>query len=94
MLFRVQYFRDFGLVGEIRDGKGCVYKILRTKNHGFETRFWNTVLQKSVYKSFLPSVFLALSDCAIAHLILHSLYLGKRSNRARAFLSRSKCWPD
>ena len=38
MLFRVQYFRDFGLVGEIRDGKGCVNKILRTKNHGFETR--------------------------------------------------------
>ena len=36
------------------------YKILRTENHDFETRIWNTVLQKSVYKSFLRSVFLAL----------------------------------
>ena len=44
--------------------KGCVYKILRTENHGFETRIWNTVLQKSVYKSFLLSVFLALRHSA------------------------------
>ena len=59
----------------------------KVTNH---VRFWNTVLQKSVYKSFLPSVFLALSDCAIAaHLILRSLSLGKRSNRGRAFRSRS-----
>ena len=49
----------------------CVPRITVLK-HGLETRFWNTVLQKSVYKSFLPSVFLALSDCAIAHLILRS----------------------
>ena len=24
---------------------GCVYKILRTENHGFETQIWNTVLK-------------------------------------------------
>ena len=51
---------------------GCVYKILRTEKHCFETRIWNTVLkhgftEERLYKSFLPSVILALSDCAIAH---------------------------
>ena len=25
---------------------GCVYKILRTEKHGFETRIWNTVLKQ------------------------------------------------
>ena len=41
--------------------------------HRFETRFWNTVLQKSVYKSFLPSVFLALSTVPLR--IRHSAQL-------------------
>ena len=72
---------------------GCVYKILCTENHGFETRIWNTVLKNGFTEersSFLPSVFLALSDCVIAaHLILRSLSLGKRSNRAHTFRSQS-----
>ena len=63
---------------------GCVYKILRTENHGFETRFYR---RASVYKEFSPERVFG----SLGLLILRSMSLGKRSNRARAVTSFKLC---